>query len=181
MKGRVCFMTEEEQKSEHAKLARRVVESFVRRTEVPDVSDAPDELKNKKAGVFVCLKKDGDLRGCIGTIQPVAGSIAEEIRNNAISSATQDPRFMPVTVDELDRISYSVDVLGDAEDVPDITHLDPKVYGVIVRSGGRSGLLLPDLEGVDTPEDQVRIASMKAGIRPGEPVKLQRFKVTRHD
>ena len=174
-------MTEQEKESEHAKLARKVVESFVRGTEAPDVGDAPDELKNRKAGVFVCLKKDGDLRGCIGTIQPVAMNIAEEIRNNAISSATQDPRFMPVTVDELDSIRYSVDVLGDAEDIPDITYLDPRVYGVIVRSRGRSGLLLPDLEGVDTPEDQVRIASMKAGIKRGEPVKLQRFKVTRHD
>jgi AmmeMemoRadiSam system protein A len=129
----------------------------------------------------VCLKKDGQLRGCIGTIQPATGSLAEEIRDNAISSATRDPRFEPVSRAELDQLTYSVDVLGEPEDIPDMSYLDPKVYGVIVRSRARSGLLLPDLEGVDTAEEQVRIATMKAGIGPGEPVELQRFKVTRHE
>ena len=174
-------MTDGEQLSEHANLAKKVVESFVRGEGVPGVEGAPEELTDRRAGVFVCLKKDGELRGCIGTIQPAASNIAEEIRNNAISSATQDPRFPPVALDELDSLSYSVDVLGDPEDIADMSYLDPKVYGVIVRSGMRSGLLLPDLEGLDTPEEQVRIAAMKAGIRPSEPVKLQRFKVTRHD
>lgn len=145
-----------------------------------DVSDAPEELKNRRAGAFVSLKKGGDLRGCIGTIKPVAGSVAEEIRNNAISSATRDPRFMPVIAGELPELDYSVDILEEPEDIPDVSYLDPDVYGVIVQSGNRSGLLLPDLEGVETAEEQVRIATMKAGIRPGEPVKLQRFKVTRH-
>lgn len=174
-------MTEKENASEHAKLARRVVESYVKGESIPDTSEAPEELRRKRAGAFVCLKKDGQLRGCIGTIQPATGNLAQEIRDNAISSATRDPRFSPVSTDELDRLTYSVDVLGEPEDIADISHLDPGVYGVIVSSGQKSGLLLPDLEGVDTAEEQVRIASMKAGIKPGEPVRLQRFKVTRHE
>ena len=168
--------------SPHASLAKMVVESYIGQGKVPDVSEAPQELEGRRAGVFVCLKKDGDLRGCIGTIEPSARNIAEEIRNNSISAATKDPRFPPVSPGELERLTYSIDVLEEPEDIPDISYLDPKVYGVIVRGGGgRSGLLLPDLEGVDTAEEQVRIAMMKAGIRPGDPVELQRFKVTRHD
>jgi AmmeMemoRadiSam system protein A len=174
-------MKTSEPQSEHARLARQVVESYVSGEGTSDVGVATDELKGKRAGVFVCLKKDGELRGCIGTIQPAAPNIAEEIRNNAISSATRDPRFFPVTPDELDRLTYSVDVLGDPEEIPDLSYLDPRVYGVIVKSGGKSGLLLPDLEGVDTAADQVRIAMTKAGIKSGEPVTLQRFKVTRHE
>lgn len=174
-------MTEREKESPHAELARRAVESYVRRDRMPDAGDAPEELTSRKAGAFVCLKKDGELRGCIGTIQPACPSLAEEILENSISSATRDPRFPPVTPEELDSLSYSVDVLEEPEDISSIEELDVKVFGVIVRSGGRSGLLLPDLEGVDTPEDQVRIATMKAGIRPGDPVILQRFKVTRHE
>ncbi|MDD5448341.1 MAG: AMMECR1 family protein, partial [Actinomycetota bacterium] len=108
-----------------------------------------------------------------------SANIAEEIRNNAISSATRDPRFLPVQEEELASLEYSVDVLGEPEDIPDMSYLDPKKYGVIVRSGSRVGLLLPDLEGVDTAEEQVRIAMAKAGIMPGEPVKLQRFTVER--
>ena len=157
------------------------MESCVRGEGTLDVGDVTDELRQRRAGVFVCLKKDGELRGCIGTIQPVAPNIAEEIRDNAINSATRDPRFLPVSPDELDRLTYSVDVLGEPEDITDTSYLDPKVYGVIVRSGAKSGLLLPDLEGVDTAADQVRIAMTKAGIKSGEPVTLQRFKVTRHE
>ncbi len=177
----VDTMAEGKASSEHAKLARRVVESYVRGEKLPDLDDVGEELKSRRSGVFVCLKSAGELRGCIGTILPSAGSIAEEIRENAIGSATRDPRFPPVAPRELGSLAYSVDVLEEPEDIPDIGHLDTSVYGVIVRSGMRSGLLLPDLEGVDTPEEQVRIATMKAGIRPGEPVELQRFKVTRHD
>lgn len=168
-------------KSRHAEIAREAVESYVRRGAVNDVSDAPAELLETRAGAFVCLKKAGSLRGCIGTIGPVAGCLAEEIRNNAISSATGDPRFPAVTPDELDQLTYTVDVLGEPEDIPDTSYLDPRTYGVIVRAGTRSGLLLPDLEGVDTAEEQVRIASMKAGIPAGEPVNLQRFMVTRYE
>jgi AMMECR1 domain-containing protein len=109
-------------------------------------------------------------------------NVADEIRHNAVSSATQDFRFPPVSEDELDRLTYSVDILGEPEDIDGLSELDPGSYGVIVRgSAGRSGLLLPDLQGVDTADEQVRIAKMKAGIRSGEPVKLMRFKVTRHE
>jgi len=174
-------MSENDPTSEHAKLARKTVESYVRGEGRPDVSEVPGELLDKKAGVFVCLKKDGELRGCIGTIQPVKDNIAEEIRDNAVSSATSDFRFPPVSPGELESLTYSVDVLEPAEDIGGIEELDPSIYGVIVRSGQKAGLLLPDLEGVDTPTEQVRIAMMKAGIGPGEPVRLQRFKVTRHD
>lgn len=175
-------MASKEPESPHARLAKMVVESYVGHGEVLDVSDAPGELVGGRAGVFVCLKKSGDLRGCIGTIEPTTGNIAEEIRNNAISAALRDPRFPPVGPGELATLTYSVDVLEEPEDIPDVSHLDPKVYGVIVRGDrGRSGLLLPDLEGVDSAEEQFRIAMMKSGIGPGEPVELQRFKVTRHD
>lgn len=171
----------EEPKSEQARLARRAVEAYVRRGGTPDAGEAPAELQDRRAGAFVCLKKNGELRGCIGTIKPATTNLAEEIALNAISSATRDARFPPVTPAELADISYSVDVLEEPEDIGDMTCLDPRTYGVIVRSGGRSGLLLPDLEGVDTAEEQVRIARMKAGIGPREPVMLQRFKVTRHE
>ena len=175
-------MTSKEPESPHARLAKMVVESYVSQGKIADMGDAPEELGTRRAGVFVCLKKSGDLRGCIGTIEPSTKNIAEEIRNNAISAAIRDPRFPQVGPEELAKLTYSVDVLEEPEDIPDMSHLDPKIYGVIVRgNGGRSGLLLPDLEGVYTAEEQVRIAMMKAGIRPGEPVQLQRFKVTRHD
>ncbi len=171
---------EKEPASPHARLARKVVEAFVRGEDPAGTGDLPEELRGR-AGVFVCLKSGGVLRGCIGTISPCTPSIAEEIRANAISSASRDFRFPPVTESELEGLSYSVDVLGEPEDIPDISFLDPSRYGVIVRSGSRTGLLLPDLEGVDTPEEQVRIAMLKAGIRHGEPLRLQRFKVTRHE
>lgn len=174
-------MSRRQPESPEAKLAQKTVESYVSGKGLPGLEDVSQELKQKQAGVFVCLKKDGDLRGCIGTIQPAGENVAEEIRANAVSSATSDFRFPPVTPDELDRLTYSVDVLEKPEDIEGLEDLDPQTYGVIVRSQGRSGLLLPDLEGVDTPEEQVRIAMMKAGIQPGEPVRLQRFKVTRHE
>lgn len=166
--------------SDYVKLARGVIESYVKGDNLPGLEELPVELTGRRAGVFVSLKKNGELRGCIGTIEPTRPSIAEEITGNAISSATRDPRFPPVSVDELDELQYSVDVLEEPEEISDISFLNPVEYGVIVRSGNRSGLLLPDLDGVDTPEDQVSIAKMKAGISPAEPVQLLRFKVTRY-
>ncbi|MBN2167782.1 MAG: AmmeMemoRadiSam system protein A [Actinobacteria bacterium] len=166
--------------SEFTKLARKVIESYVQGNGVPTLEDVPEELAARRAGVFVSLKKKGELRGCIGTIEPTTSSIAEEIAGNAVSSATRDPRFPPVSPDELNELEYSVDVLEEPEEIPDISYLDPKTYGVIVRSEHRSGLLLPDLEGVETPENQVAIARMKARINPSEPVQLYRFKVTRY-
>ena len=132
--------------------------------------------------MFVSLHKYGELRGCIGTISPVQESIADEIIANGISACSRDPRFSRVRADELDALSYSVDVLGEAEPIESTAQLDPKRYGVIVTKGYRRGLLLPDLEGVDSVEYQVAIAKQKAGIDPRDTnVALERFEVVRHD
>ena len=139
----------------------------------------PPELTNR-AGVFVSLKKQGQLRGCIGTILPTQPSAAREIIRNAVSAATEDPRFSQVTSAELDELEVSVDILSSPERIESMDKLDPKRFGVIVRRGSRSGVLLPDLAGVDTVEDQVDIACEKAGIRSGEPVDLDRFEVRRY-
>lgn len=135
---------------------------------------------DKQAGVFVSLHKGHQLRGCIGTFSPTTDSIAQEIIEMAIAAATQDPRFLPVHVSELDLLDISVDVLSPPENISDKALLDPKIYGVIVTRGHRRGLLLPDLDGVDTAEDQIAIAKQKAGIFDDNPVSLQRFKVVRH-
>ena len=143
--------------------------------------DVPAELTARRAGVFVSLHEHGQLRGCIGTISATCSSIAEEILQNGISACSRDPRFDPVSVDELDYLDYSVDVLGDAERISSPDELDPRRYGVIVTKGWKRGLLLPNLEGVDTVDDQLRIAKMKAGIDPyDERVELERFEVVRH-
>jgi AmmeMemoRadiSam system protein A len=164
-------------------LARKTVELFVRqeRTLAP-----PDELTpemQQRAGTFVSLHdRFGELRGCIGTILPVQANVAEEIIQNAISAATRDPRFPPVRPEELDGLDVKVDVLTTPEPISGPEELDPKRYGVIVQDarGWRRGLLLPDLEGVDTVEYQVDIARRKAGIGSNEPVKLERFEVIRY-
>ena len=162
-------------------LARRTVEEFVRTREViRRPHDLPADLRERRAGVFVSLHEDGQLRGCIGTIEPVRRCVADEVIHNAVSACCRDPRFVPVRPEELDRLSYSVDVLGDPEPVFSLEQLDPRRYGVIVSSRGRRGLLLPDLEGVDTVADQLAIAKSKAGIAPGEDAKVERFEVVRH-
>jgi AmmeMemoRadiSam system protein A len=159
-------------------LAKDTVESYVREGKTPRPRELTPEMK-ERAGVFVSLHKHGQLRGCIGTFEPTNDNVAEEIIANAISSATRDPRFPPVTPSELDDLEYSVDVLTKPEPVSDISQLDPKEYGVIVESGWRRGLLLPDLEGVDSVEEQIAICRLKAGIAPSEPVNLYRFQVRR--
>lgn len=161
------------------KLAKEAVENYVRHRKVVRPTELTAEMRGR-AGVFVSLKKRGELRGCIGTFLPTRENIAEEIVANAISSAVHDPRFYPVTPDELDELEYSVDVLSEPEPVSDMSQLDPKKYGLIVECGYRRGLLLPDLEGVDTVEEQMRICRAKAGIDPEEPVKLYRFTVKRY-
>ena len=162
-------------------LARQTVEAYVSTGRKPVVpTDFPDEYRKRRAGAFVSLHKHDDLRGCIGTIEPAREDIAQEVIENAVAAATRDPRFPAVRPDELDFLSYSVDVLGDPEPVNSLAELDPKRYGVIVSYGWKRGLLLPDLEGVDTAEDQVAIARRKVGIRDGDPVKLERFEVVRH-
>ncbi|HPO04743.1 MAG TPA: AmmeMemoRadiSam system protein A [Bacillota bacterium] len=162
-------------------LARLSLETYVKeRKYIERPPGLPKELIKHKAGVFVSLKKDGRLRGCIGTISPVSECIAEEIINNAVSAGTGDPRFDPVTEDELNELIYSVDVLGEAEPIKSMDELDVLRYGVIVTKGSRRGLLLPNLEGVTTPEQQVGIALKKAGISPGDNYKIERFEVVRH-
>ena len=161
-------------------LAKDTVESYVKEGKVPQ---PPRELApemNERAGVFVSLKIGGMLRGCIGTFEPTRPNVAEEIIANAVSSATRDPRFLPVGPEELSQLEYSVDVLTEPEPVESEADLDPKRYGVIVESGWLKGLLLPDLEGVDTVEQQLEITRAKAGISPDEPVNLYRFEVRRY-
>lgn len=166
---------------EYVALARYAVEYYVKNKKIPSVpEDLSDELKNKKAGVFVSLKKHGNLRGCIGTIAPLRDSVAEEIIYNAISSCSDDPRFNAVTIEELEDLEYSVDELFPPEKINGKAELDPEKYGVIVSKGYRRGLLLPNLEGVDTVDYQVSIALQKAGIMPHEKYSLERFKVVRH-
>lgn len=165
----------------YVRLARMSLETFVKTGKRADVpGDLPPELSAARSGAFVSLKKDGMLRGCIGTILPVTESLGAEIVRNAVAACSEDPRFSPVTEDELDALVYSVDVLTEPEPIPSDEMLDPKRYGVIVESGGRRGLLLPDLAGVDTVAEQLSIACRKGGIDPEGPVKLWRFEVTRH-
>jgi AmmeMemoRadiSam system protein A len=161
------------------KLAKETVEEFVKSENTINPPDDPVPEMTGRAGVFVSIKKKGELRGCIGTYQPTMESIADEIIKNAISASTKDPRFPPVSLEELDELVYSVDVLTEPEKVADKTYLDPRKYGVIVKSDERCGLLLPDLEGIDTADEQVSIASMKAGIYLEEEVELFRFEVKR--
>ncbi|TET85236.1 MAG: AmmeMemoRadiSam system protein A, partial [Desulfobacteraceae bacterium] len=143
----------------------------------------PEELTPEmkgKAGVFVSIHKFGGLRGCIGTFEPTQQNVAEETIANAISSATRDPRFPPIAPSELEDLSYSVDVLTAPEPIDSQDQLDPRKYGVIVEVGFRRGLLLPDLEGVDTVDHQIDICRQKAGIASAEPIKLYRFEVKRY-
>jgi len=163
-------------------LARQTIEAFVREKKVISAPEKLSELLNQRAACFVSIKTlDGDLRGCIGTIEPEKNTLAEELIANAISAATRDPRFPPVRADELSSLNYSVDVLLQPELVR-LEDLDPNVYGVIVedQDGVRRGLLLPNLEGIDTAAKQVEIASRKAGIPPGTEVKLWRFRSERY-
>ncbi len=163
------------------RLARASLEAWVREGKTISLPEGlPPELSGRRAGAFVSVHKQGRLRGCIGTIGPTCATLGEEIIQNAISAASRDPRFEPIRQEELPLLEISVDVLGAPEPIGSEAELDVKRYGVIVTRGGRRGLLLPDLEGVDTPAEQVSIARQKAGIGPDEPVKLQRFEVVRH-
>src|SRR5690606_37197305 len=146
----------------------------------PSTLDLPKSMLTQRAGVFVTIKKRGQLRGCIGTFLPTKKNIAEEIQRNAISAGCEDPRFTPVREDELDELVYSVDILSKPEPVNSLDQLDPKRYGIIVSKGFRRGLLLPNLEGVNTVEEQLNIALQKAGISPREKYNIERFDVERH-
>ncbi len=167
------------QESPLVRLARETVEAYVKQEPLPEAVALPAEARGR-AGVFVSIKKGGELRGCIGTIAPTRKDVAAEIQANAIAASTQDPRFEPVQPAELPDLVYSVDILAPAESIASLAELDPRRYGVIVKRGGRRGLLLPNLEGIDTAEEQVAIAKRKAGIDAGEDVELERFEVVRY-
>ena len=165
----------------YVQLARKTIEAYVRtgkKIKVPD--GLPQEMYERQAGTFVSIKENGNLRGCIGTIQAVQESIAEEIINNAISASSRDPRFFPIEAWELDKLTITVDVLGETERIDSPNKLDVQRYGVIVTKGYKRGLLLPNLEGVDTVGEQIAIAKDKAGISAQEEVGLERFEVVRH-
>lgn len=186
---------------EYVALARATIEVYVKTGKIPEIKagcvicDDPsfkgehlsDAILNSRAGTFVSIHKktsesdtEGELRGCIGTICATRRSVAEEIVHNAISASTQDPRFDPITPDELSSLVISVDVLGPIEDIDSPDKLDVKKYGVICTKGYRRGLLLPNLDGVDSIEQQISIACRKGGISPDEQPELQRFEVVRH-
>ncbi|MCJ7804152.1 AmmeMemoRadiSam system protein A [Patescibacteria group bacterium] len=164
-------------------LAKQTVETYIKTGKIiSPPKDLPKEMLTRHAGVFVSLHlKDGSLRGCIGTFVPTKKNIALEIIANAISSAIQDPRFPQITEAELEKLTYSVDILSTSKTISKDKLSDPKKYGLIVSSqDGRKGLLLPNLPGVNTIEEQIKICRMKAGINPWEPVSYHIFNVERH-
>ena len=165
----------------YVRLARLALETYVNtgsRAELPD--DLPAEMTGGRAGVFVSLHQGPRLRGCIGTVYPVTRSLAEEILRNAVAAGNEDNRFPPVRKEELVTLTYSVDVLGVSETIYDKADLDPKRYGVVVTSGRRRGLLLPNLEGVETVDQQLEIACQKAGIDSNASYNMERFEVVHH-
>jgi AmmeMemoRadiSam system protein A len=170
-----------ERASAHVQLAKASLEHYLRTQKLLPLPDPVPTGMDGRAGVFVSLKKHGELRGCIGTIEPVRRNVAEEIIYNAVSAGVEDPRFWPVQLEELPDLAVSVDVLTPPEPIDAEDKLDPQRYGVIVSARGRVGLLLPHLEGIDTVAEQVAIARRKAGLRPDEPVRLARFEVIRYE
>ena len=163
-------------------LARKSLEQYILTREEITIPDSlPEEMTRERAGIFVSIHEHGRLRGCIGTIQPATECIAREIISNAISASTRDPRFDPIEPDELPWLEIHVDVLGKPEKIRSMEELDVRRYGVIVTKGFKRGLLLPDLDGVDTVEQQVSIAKRKAGISPKEDAEMERFEVIRHE
>lgn len=172
-------VTQTEEESEQVKLARQALEDYVRNGKVMEPPSG-SSLTQLKAGVFVSLKSGGRLRGCIGTIEPARENLAEEIIENAISAGCYDPRFRPVSAEELPELVYTVDVLSEPEEVSGPGDLNPAHYGVIVQVGIKRGLLLPALEGVDTVDQQLAIVLQKAGLGPGENYRIFRFTVKRY-
>jgi len=162
-------------------LARHSLEHYlVHHTYLKKPQSLPEDLRDQRSAVFVTIKKHGRLRGCIGTLEPTKESLADEIIYNAVSAGLHDPRFPQVSIEELDQLSYSVDVLSSPEEITSLEELDPMVYGVIVYTSRKSGLLLPNLQGIDTVEKQLNVVKEKAGIKAKESYKMKRFKVERH-
>ena len=166
----------------YIKLAKKAVQKAVTGRDQEGIKKLKESLPDDSRGAFVTLKRtSGELRGCIGTYTPVTDSLGEEIIRNASSAALEDPRFTPVKPDELREITVSVDVLSRPE-VCNKEDLDPEKYGIILEKGSRSGLLLPDLGGIDSVEEQLEVTKNKAGIPPGdENYVIKRFEVERHE
>jgi len=165
----------------YIEIARNAIKGYLIDEELPETTNLPREILTKKGACFVSLHKGDELRGCIGTIMPVCKNIAAEIMYNA-AQACLDPRFTPVTKEELNSLKVKVDILSDPEPVGDKTKLDPKKYGLIVKApDGRSGVLLPDLDGVNMIDKQIDIAREKAGILSDEAIYMYRFTVDRHE
>jgi len=163
-------------------LARQSIEHYLKTGKILDCPKPLPQIFKKRAGVFVSIhKKNGELRGCIGTFLPTQENLAQEIIKNSLSAATQDPRFSPLTLSELKNVEISVDILSQPMPANNLDELNVKKYGVIVKSAdGRSGLLLPDIEGIKTPTEQITIACQKAGIFPDEPISIYKFTVKRY-
>ncbi|PMP84942.1 MAG: AmmeMemoRadiSam system protein A [Thermodesulfobium narugense] len=164
----------------YVQLAKEAVELWVKEHKKPDKDVKKSPLFERKSACFCTIYKNKELRGCIGTIFPLHDSLYEEIIENAISAATRDPRFEPVRVEELNLLEYKVDVLSEISPVKDLNKLNPKINGIIVKQGSKQALLLPDLEGIDSVEDQIRIVKMKAGIFNDLPCEYFTFTVERY-
>ena len=171
----------------YIKLAKETIKEYLQTGEFIEVpADVPKDFLEKRAGVFICFKVGGKLRGCIGTFMPTRMNLAQEIIQNTISAATQDPRFLPIRATELKKIKITIDILSEPIEIQDeeINQLDAKKFGIVVKSedGFRTGLLLPDLEGVETVEEQISIACQKAGIdHYEENFSVYKFTVERHE
>lgn len=167
----------------YTSLAKETVENYVKeRKIITPPGNLPEEFLDKKSGVFVTIEKEGQLRGCIGTYLATKKNIAEEIISNAIAAATEDYRFGPIKEEELSELSYTVYILSESELVRDIKELNPKKYGIIVKTVLKSGLLVPDLEGVDTIEQQIAIACQKGEINPEiENIIIYKFTVEKYE
>jgi MEMO1 family protein len=161
--------------------ATQCIRSVVTTGKAPDIPDnLPLDMHQEKAGVFVSIKSHGNLRGCMGTLVATKPDVVREIMSNAVSASMRDPRFPAIKAHELDDLVISVDVLKPSEEIDSIKGLDPSRFGIIVRKGFRTGVLLPGIEGVDTVERQIRIALGKAGINEDEDYVIERFEVERH-
>lgn len=167
----------------YIQLAYDTIKTYLEKEELPDLKTVDREILLRHNGCFVTLHdKNGALRGCIGTVKPLYKNLGGEIEANALAACKDDPRFSPVTLDELDNLKISVDILSEPEQVYSNDALDIKKFGIIVQAeGGRDGLLLPDIKGINSVEEQIAIARQKGEIKPDEQIALFRFMVERHE
>jgi AmmeMemoRadiSam system protein A len=162
----------------YVKLAKEAIELYLKTGKImPAPDNLPEEILNRRAGIFVSIYNGDDLRGCIGTYLPSETNIAKEIIANAVAAATRDYRFDPITVEEIPELSYSVFVLEEPREIKDLSELNPKKYGILIKSEkGKSGLLLPDLEGINTVEEQLGAVCRKCGVHLGkEKISIWKF------